>query len=131
MSINFAERNVGDVTLLDLTGRVAQGETFGLGERKDLTLQDLVLNHAANGHHKILLNFREVSYIDSSGLGGLVACSTAVRDHGGQLRICNISPRVLDLLRITRLESTLNPDKDEATALQAFTSNQRQSISEV
>ncbi len=127
--MNYAVRQIEDVTILDLSGRVAQGEALGPSHGRDLALQELVLDQVANGHQKILLNLREAFYIDSSGLGQLVACSTMLRNQGGQLRICNASTRILDLLRITHLESSLNLDRDEATALQAFTSQQQKGTS--
>ncbi len=129
MSMNYAVRQIGDVTILDLSGRISQGETPAFGQGRGLVLHDVVLDQAADGHHKILLNLHEVSYIDSSGLGELVACSTTLRNQGGQLRICNATARIQDLLRITHLESTLNPDKDEAAALQAFASHSPKSTS--
>lgn len=125
MSMNYTVREIGEVTILDLSGRITRGEALGLIPGTGVVLQELVLDQAARGHRKILLNLREVSYIDSSGLGQLFACSTALRHAGGQIRTCNASPRALDLLRITHLESILDIDKDEATALQAFTSDQR------
>ncbi len=125
MSIDYTVREIGEVTILDLSGRITQGEALGLSPGTGVALEELVLDQVARGHRKILLNLREVSYIDSSGLGQLFACSTALRQAGGQMRICNASLRALDLLRITHLASILDPDKDEATALQAFTSDQR------
>lgn len=122
-------RQIGDVTILDLSGRISEGEASSFDQGRGLGLHDVVLDQAANGHHKIILNLREVSYIDSSGLGELVACSTTVRNQSGQMRICNATARIQDLLRMTRLESTLNSDKDEATALQAFASHGQKSTS--
>ncbi len=129
MSMNYAVRQIEGVTILDLSGRVAQEEALGLGQGRGLVLQELVLGQVANGRQKILLNLSEASYIDSSGLGQLVACSTMLRNQGGQLRICNASTRILDLLRITHLESALSLDRDEATALQAFASHQQKGTS--
>ncbi len=122
MSMNYAVRQIGDVTILDLSGRISPDGAPAPGHGSSLMLHDVVRDQAANGHHKILLNLREVSYMDSSGIGELVGCSTTLRNQGGQLRICSATARIQDLLRITRLDFTLNPDTDEAAALQAFAS---------
>ena len=116
MGLNYAVRQVGDVTVLDLSGRISPGET--IAER--LVLQDLVREQVNTGHHKILLNLREVTYINSSGIAGLLASLNTVQGQGGELRICNISKRVGDVLRRTRMDVVLNIDMDEATALQTF-----------
>ncbi len=129
MSMNCAVRQIGDVTVLDLSGRISLGEALAFGPGSAVVLHDFVRDQAANGHHKILLNLREVSYIDSCGLGDLVSCLSTVRNQGGQLRICNATTRIDDLLRITHLDAVLNFDKDEAAALQAFTKDQQKGTS--
>ncbi len=131
MGMNYAVRQIGDVTILDLSGRISQNEALPLGRGSSLELHNAVRDQVAGGHHKILLNLREVSYVDSSGLGELVACSTTLRNQSGQLRICNATARIQDLLRITRLDFTLGSDEDEATALQAFASHPQKSTSAV
>jgi anti-sigma B factor antagonist len=111
---------VGEVTVLDLSGRIAMGETLAFGAGRALALHELVRDLVEKGIRKIVLNLRHVTYIDSTGLGELVACLTTVENHGGQMRVCNVIERVGDLLRITHLDSTLHYDMDEATALRAF-----------
>lgn len=120
MSVNYSVRQVGEVTVLDLSGRISLGEALAFGAGSALALHDLVHDFVTKGSAKILLNLRHVTYIDSSGLGELVSCSTTVQNHGGQMRICNASERVGDLLRITHMDSVLRLDQEEATALQAF-----------
>jgi anti-anti-sigma factor len=117
MSMNYAVRQIGDVTVLDLSGRISPGES--LADR--LVLQDLVREQVNTGHNKILLNLREVTYINSSGIAGLLASLKAVRERGGELRICNASSRVGHVLRTTHLDSVFAFDKDEPAALQTFT----------
>jgi anti-sigma B factor antagonist len=129
MSMNYAVRQTGDVTVLDLSGRISLGEAIAFGPSSGLVLQDLVREQVKDGHNKILLNLREVTYIDSSGLGELVSSLTTVRNNCGQLRICNASDRVEDLLRMTHLDSVLNFDKDEPTALQAFSGDAQKKTS--
>jgi anti-sigma B factor antagonist len=119
MSMNYTIRQMGDVTVLDLSGRVSLGEAIASSPSSGLVLHDLVRQEVKDGNNKILLNLCEVAYVDSSGLGEFVSSLGTVRDYGGQLRICNASGRVGDLLRMTHLDSVLKFDKDEATALQA------------
>jgi anti-sigma B factor antagonist len=137
MTMQHAVRQVGDVTVLDLSGRInfeisrvfqswtavviaSRDEALPLGPGRAPILHDVVCEQITAGRKKILLNLRNVTYIDSSGLGELVACMTTVRNRGSRLRICNVDVRVYDLLRMTRLDSVLNLEKDEATALRAF-----------
>jgi anti-sigma B factor antagonist len=110
--MNYAVRQSGDVNVLDLSGHICPGDRR--------VLRDLVSEQVISGSNKILLNLREVTYIDSTGLGDLLESMTVVQNHSGELRICNISGRVSLLLHRTRLDSVLNIDKDESTALQAF-----------
>ncbi len=79
-------------------------------------MRDLV----QKGARKVLLNLRHVTYVDSSGLGELVACMTTVQNHEGELRISNATLRILDLLKITHMNSVLQYHEDEASAVQAF-----------
>jgi len=120
MSMNYSVRQEGDVTVLDLSGRISLGEALAFGPGSALLLHDLVRDLVSKGSEKILLNLRHVTYIDSSGLGGLVASMTTVQNQGGQMRVCNAIERVGDLMRMTHLDSVLNLYQEEATALQAF-----------
>jgi len=120
MMMQHAVRKVGDVTVLDLSGRISPGEAVAFGAGSAPVLLDVVREQVIGGHRKILLNLENVTYIDSSGLGELVSCMTTAKNRGGQLRICNVKTRVDDLLRITHLDSVLNFATDEATAIKAF-----------
>jgi anti-sigma B factor antagonist len=120
MSMNYSVRQEGDVTVLDLSGRISLGEALAFGPGSALLLHDLVRDLVSKGSEKILLNLRHVTYIDSSGLGELVASMTTVQNQGGQMRVCNAIERVGDLMRMTHLDSVLNLYQEEATALQAF-----------
>ena len=120
MSMNYSVRQAGQVTVLDLGGRIALGEALAFGADSAMVLHDLVHDFVTKGSEKILLNLRHVTYIDSSGLGELVSCMTTVQNQGGQLRACNATERVADLLRMRHLDSVLHLDQEEATALRAF-----------
>lgn len=68
----------------------------------------------------MVFNLGEVHYIDSSGLGELVKTHTTVKNRGGQLKLANVSKRVDDLLRLTRLASVFDIEPDEASAVRAL-----------
>ncbi len=113
MSVKLTTRQVGDVTVIDAAGRITLGE--GSSTFRD-TLRDL----ASSGHKKLLLNLGEVSYIDSSGIGELVSGFTTVTNHGGQLKLLNLTKRVKDLLQITKLYTVFEVYEDEAAAIRSF-----------
>jgi anti-sigma B factor antagonist len=113
MKMTASTRLVGDVTIVDLGGRIVLGE--GTAE-----LRDLVRNLAREGKKKILLNLSGVNYIDSSGLGELVSAFTSVRKQGGELKLLNLTKRVHDLLQITKLYTVFEISNDEAASLKSF-----------
>ena len=113
MSAKLSPRQVGDVTVIDVTGRITLGE--GSSNLRE-GIRDLV----AKGNKKILLNLGEVSYIDSSGIGELVSGFTTVANQGGQLKLLNLTKRVRDLLQITKLYTVFEVYEDEATAVRSF-----------
>ncbi len=119
MSLSYAIRQIGDVTVLDFTGRVSLTETPD-GPGGESSLHEVVRNAVKKGSKKILINLRGVTYIDSSGLGELVACWTTASNQSADMKVCNASTRVNDLLVITSLKATLNAYPDEEAALQAF-----------
>ena len=114
MSVKLTTRQVGDVTVLDVAGRITLGE--GSSVLRD-ALRDLV----SKNQKKILLNLGEVSYIDSSGIGELVSGFTTVTNSGGALKLLNLNKRVKDLLQITKLYTVFDVHEDEAGAIRSFT----------
>jgi anti-sigma B factor antagonist len=106
-------RQVGDVTVLDISGRITLGEG-------NVMLRDMVRDLADKGNNRIILNLGEVNYIDSSGLGELVKTHTTVRNKGGELKLTNLNQRVHDLLQMTRLSAVFDIQKDEASAIKSF-----------
>jgi anti-sigma B factor antagonist len=108
-----AKRQVADVAVLDVSGRITLGEGSAL-------LRQQVREALEQGNKKIVFNLHEVGYIDSSGLGELVKSYTTVRSQGGQLKLVQISQRVHDLLHMTKLHLVLEIEPDEATAIQSF-----------
>lgn len=113
MSVKLSIRQVGDVTVIDASGRITLGEGAS-------TFRDTVRDLAAQGSKKLLLNLSEVSYIDSSGIGEMVSGFTTVTNHGGRLKLLGLSKRVKDLLQITKLYTVFEVFDDEATAVRSF-----------
>ena len=113
MSVNLNIRQVGDVTVVDVAGRITLGE--GSSALRD-TLKEIV----GKGQKNILLNLGEVSYIDSSGIGELVSGFTTVTNAGGKLKLLNLNKRVKDLLQITKLYTVFDVHEDEAHAVRSF-----------
>jgi anti-sigma B factor antagonist len=106
-------REVGVITLVDLSGRIALGEGSALLRK---TIRDLL----DNGNNKIILNLGDVNYIDSSGIGELVSGFTAVRSRGGELKLLHLTKKVHDLLQITKLFTVFDVFTDEPTAVRSF-----------
>lgn len=113
MSVKLNNRQVGDVTVMDVAGRITLGE--GSSALRE-SLRDLV----GKDHKKILLNLGDVTYIDSSGIGELVSGFTTVTNAGGQLKLLGLNKRVKDLLQITKLYTVFDVHEDEAGAVRSF-----------
>ncbi|MGA9806016.1 MAG: STAS domain-containing protein, partial [Terriglobales bacterium] len=106
-------RQVGGVTVLDISGRITVGEG-------NVILREIVRDLAAKGAKAIVLNLGEVQYVDSSGVGELVKAHTTIRNQGGQLKLTNLNKRVHDLLELTRLSAVFDIQKDETSAITSF-----------
>jgi anti-sigma B factor antagonist len=106
-------RQIGDVAVLDISGRITLGEG-------NVMLREIVRGLVDKGNKKIVLNLGEVQYIDSSGIGELVKTHTTVRNKGGQLRLVNLNKRVDDLLKMTRLSAVFDIETDEASAMESL-----------
>ena len=113
MSVKLSTRQVGDVSVVDVAGRITLGEGSS-------ALRDLLREMVGKGQKKILLNLGDVSYIDSSGIGELVSGFTTVTNSGGELKLLNLNKRVKDLLQITKLYTVFDVHEDEAGAIRAF-----------
>ena len=113
MSMKFTTREVGGVTIVDLSGKITLGDG-------GLTLREEVHKLLADGQKKIVLNLADVNYIDSSGLGELVSAYTAVKNAGGELKLLNLTSKVRDLLVITKLVTVFDVKDDEASAVSSF-----------
>lgn len=111
--ITISERQAGDVTILDLDGKVTIGEG-------SVALRNAVRRLLGDGKTKILMNLGNVGYIDSSGIGELVSSFTAVNKEGGTLKLLNLTQKIQDLLAITKLLTVFDVYEDEAAALASY-----------
>ena len=118
--LEYKSRQQGDVTILDLSGRISVGEALAFGPGSGLILGQVIRELAEKGQKRILLNLKDVKYIDSSGVGDLVRSVTSLRRQGGDLKLLSLAPMVLEVLRITRLDRMLDIKDDESAAVQSF-----------
>lgn len=106
-------REMGKVTVIDLNGKI----TIGKG---DLILRDTVDGVLKDGKKRILLNLDKVSYMDSAGIGELVACFKRVVEKEGVMKLVNPGGRVQDLLALTKLDEYFETYQSEGEALASF-----------
>src|SRR2546430_1936185 len=117
--MQIEERVVSDVTILDLKGKVTLGEG-------DEVLKDKINSLVHQGRKRILLNFGDVPYIDSAGLGEIVRTYTTVSRQGGQLKLVNLTKRITDLLSITKLLTVFETFENEPDALKSFSASAKE-----
>src|SRR3954464_10361626 len=111
--LNVSERQSGDVTILDMDGKITIGEG-------SVALRTSIRRLLEEGKKKILLNLARVSYIDSSGIGELVSSYTAINKDGGELKLLNLTQKLQDLLTITKLLTVFDVYESEAEALASY-----------
>ena len=111
--MEIAERTQGDVTVLDLRGKMTLGEG-------DEMLKDRINSLLSNGRKKLVLNLEGVPYIDSAGLGEIVRTYTTVSRQGGSLKLLNLTKRIEDLLSITKLLTVFDTFDSEPDAIKSF-----------
>jgi anti-sigma B factor antagonist len=112
--MQIEERVVGEVTILDLKGKITLGEG-------DEALKDKINSLIQQNRKRILLNLADVPYIDSAGLGEIVRTYTTVSRQGGQLKLVNLTKRITDLLSITKLLTVFETFDTEPEALKSYT----------
>ena len=113
MKVNI--RQEGEVSVVDLSGKITIGEG-------DVVLREKVQDLLDFDQKKIVLNLEKVSYMDSAGIGELVACFKRAKEKGGIVKLLNPSGKVYDLLQLTKLEEVFETYKDEREALVTFQS---------
>ena len=113
MSVKLTTRQKGDVTIVDIGGKLTMGEGASALRAK---VRELV----AGGSRRIVLNMADVTYMDSSGLGELIAAHTTVSTAGGEIKLLSLAKRVHDLLKLTKLYTVFESFEDEAAAVGSF-----------
>jgi anti-sigma B factor antagonist len=106
-------RMVGDVHVLDISGKITLGEAT---KNMRYTIRDLL----ENGGMKIVLNMTDVNYIDSSGIGELVRTFTTITNEGKQVKLLNLTKKIRELLVITKLLTVFQVYENEQAAVASF-----------
>ncbi|MBV8115298.1 MAG: STAS domain-containing protein [Silvibacterium sp.] len=114
MSLNIKTRQVGKVAIVDLNGKVTLGENTGI-------LRDELRSLLSQGNKNIILNMRDVSYVDSAGLGELVGAYTTATNNGGSVKLLHLQGKMKDLMQITKLHTIFQDFDDEQKAIASFT----------
>ena len=111
--MKIENRTVGDVHILDVSGKIMLGEGT-------MAVRNTVRELLKNGTKKIILNLGDVNYIDSSGIGELVSSFTTVTNQGGQLKLLNLTKKNQELLAITKLLTVFQVYDSEQAAVASF-----------
>ena len=111
--MQITERAVGGVTILDLSGKLTINEGAQLLKDKSESL-------AFQGRTQVIVNLGQVPYIDSGGLGQLVACFTTIARMGGRLTLLNLNKKNHDLLSITKLVAVFETFDNEQQAIASY-----------
>jgi anti-sigma B factor antagonist len=112
VSLEITSREHEGIVILDLKGRITAGH-----EATALREQIAALNQPGRN---VVLNLAHVDYIDSTGLGALVMCSTSLRKNGGSMKLLNLNRRNIELLIMTKLATVFEIFNDEQDAVNSF-----------
>ena len=113
MSLTAKTRQVGNVSIVDLNGKITLGESSGV-------LRDDLNSLLAMGRKSIIGNMANVSYVDSAGLGELVGKYTTATNQGGSIKLLHLQNKMKDLLQITKLHTIFPIFEDEDAAVASF-----------
>lgn len=113
MALRITDREVSGITVLDIEGRIVLGEESN-------SFRERVKSLLAAGKRKVVLNMANVSYIDSAGLGTLVATFHSARSQGATLKLANLGSKFREVLQVTKLMTVFDTYDSEAAAVQSF-----------
>jgi anti-sigma B factor antagonist len=113
MSVKLTTHQKSEVTIIDISGKLTLGEGTS-------SLRTKIRELVEGGSRRIVLNMADVSYMDSSGLGEMIASHTTVTTAGGEMKLLNLAKRVHDLLKLTKLYTVFETFEDEASAVDSF-----------
>lgn len=108
-----ATREIGEITIVDIKGRITIGEG-------NVMLREIMAGLLEKGRKHVLLNMMDVAHVDSAGIGELVRSHTSARKHGGQLKLANVNKKVQELLQMTMLSAVFDIHQDETSAVKSF-----------
>src|SRR6201996_5735957 len=111
MALTAKTRQAGNVAIVDLNGKVTLGENTGI-------LRDELRSLLAQGKKNIVLNMKDVGYVDSAGLGELVGAYTTAANQGGAVKLLHLQGKMRDLMQITKLHTIFPAFEDEQQAIQ-------------
>lgn len=113
MQMHAATRHSGNVAIIDLSGGITIAGGVGL-------LRNKIKELMTAGQKNVLLNLKEITYLDSAGMGELVGACTTLRNQGGDLRLVHPQERVSKLLKMTKLSMIFRIFDDEPAAVASF-----------
>jgi anti-sigma B factor antagonist len=113
MNMTTSTRQIGGVTIVDISGRIVLG-------KENASVRSVIYDLLRNGHKQIVLNLGAVDFIDTTGLGSLVGAFTTARKHGGELKLLNLQEKVADVMLATQLYTVFDILNGEAAAVQSF-----------
>jgi anti-sigma B factor antagonist len=113
VALKMVDKEVGDVTVLEIEGRIVLGEESN-------AFREQVKNLLAAGKKKIVLNLSQVGYIDSAGLGTLVATFHSARSQGAVLKLANLGSKFKEVLQVTKLMTVFDTYDSEGAAVESF-----------
>jgi len=113
MQLKLTKKNVDGILIIGCSGRIVFGDESSL-------LREEVKKAVQDGVKRIVLNLGEVNYIDSGGLGTLVALHTTAHNAGATIKLANLTKRVGDLMQVTKLLTVFDVHNSEYEALESF-----------
>jgi anti-sigma B factor antagonist len=113
VALRITDRDVSGVNVLDMEGRIVLGEESN-------SFREKVKSLLAAGKKKIILNLAQVTYIDSAGLGALVAIFHSARSQGAALKLTNLGSKFKEVLQLTKLLTVFDTYDTESAAIRSF-----------
>jgi len=113
MSLNITNSEVDGVSVLVLDGRIVLGEESN-------SLREKLKSLVAAGKNKIVLNVANIKYIDSTGLGTLVAAHVSAKTQGASVRLCHLGQKFYEVMQVTKLLTVFDVYETQAAAVSSF-----------
>ena len=113
MSLKITDSEVDSVSVVELDGRIVMGE-------ENNSLREKLKSLVATGKKKIVLNVGNIKYIDSTGLGTLVAAHFSAKTQGASVRLCHLGKRFHEMMQVTKLLTVFDVYDTQAAAVSSF-----------